>query len=199
MKIGIIGASTVGITLATQLISVGHNVLVANSRGPESLKDQLADIDSRLIAASVSEASNCDVVFLAVPWLKVKDILTPDHDWQGRILVDTTNIFISYAPDFQVDDLGGDSGSEIVSRLAPSARTVKAFNTLPFEKIFKPHDSQFKRVLFLAGDDSSAVEKVAQLIAELELCPIPLGSLAIAGRLMELKGPLSGLELFSPS
>ena len=197
MKIGIIGASTVGITLATHFLSANHEVMVANSRGPESLRERLAEIDSRLIAASAFEASICDVVFLAVPWLKVKDVLTPDHDWQGRILVDTTNIFVNYAPDFQIDDLKGDSGSEIVSKLAPSARTVKAFNTLPFEKMFEPHESQLKRVLFLAGDDSSAVDKVAQLVTELDLSPVPLGSLAVAGRLMELTGPLSGLQLFS--
>lgn len=198
MKIGIIGASTVGITLATQFVAVGHEVLVANSRGRESLKDRLADIDGRLTAASVTEAYESDIVFLAVPWLKVRDVLTPERDWCGHILVDTTNIFLSYAPDFRVDDLKGDSGSEIVSRLAPSARTVKAFNTLPFEKIFAPHEPSVRRVLFLAGDDPSAVATVETLISELGLHPIALGSLAVAGRLMELNGPLNGLELLSP-
>lgn len=195
MKIGIIGASTVGITLATQFIAVGHKVLIANSRGRESLRDRLADIDTRLTAASTSEVCDCEVIFLAVPWRKVREVLTPESDWGGRILVDTTNIFLSYAPDFRVDDLKGDSGSEIISRLAPSARTVKAFNTLPFEKMFAPRNSSFRRVLFLAGDETSAVITIEKLIASLDLYPIPLGSLAIAGRLMELNGPLNGLEL----
>jgi len=199
MRIGIIGASTVGITLATRLSEIGHEVMVANSRERESLKQRLASIDARITAASVSEASDSDVVFLAVPWLKVREVLRPDKDWEGRVLVDATNIFLSYAPDFRIDDLKGDSGSEVIARLAPSARTVKAFNTLPFEKIFAPHDLRFKRVLFVAGDDNSAVATIGQLIAELDLCPIPLGSLAIAGRLMELNGPLSGVELFSPT
>lgn len=198
MKIGIIGASTVGITLATRFAAGGHEVQVANSRGRENLKDRLTSIDNRLTAASVEEACHCDVVFLAVPWLNVREILSPERNWDGRILVDTTNIFLSYAPDFNIDDLKGDSGSEIVSRLAPSARTVKAFNTLPFDKIFAPHDSNVKRVVFMAGDDDTAVTIVGQLVSELDLCPIALGSLAIAGRLMELNGPLSGLELLSP-
>ena len=93
MKIGIIGASTVGIALATRFTDIGHRVLVANSRGPDSLKDKLASIDARLTAANVSDASNCDVIFLALPWAKVKQVLTPERDWGGRVLVDATNTF----------------------------------------------------------------------------------------------------------
>lgn len=197
MKIGIIGASTVGITLATRFVALGYPVLVANSRGRESLTGRLQEIDSGLIAASVAEVCLCDVVFLAVPWIRISEILTEDIDWGGRVLVDTTNIFLSYAPDFQIDNLNGDSGSEIVSRLAPSAQTVKAFNTLPFDKVFAPHDSKLKRVLFLAGDNNSAVDIVEKLIIELELCPITLGTLATGGRLMELGGALNGVELLS--
>jgi predicted dinucleotide-binding enzyme len=50
--------------------------------------------------------------------------------WNGCNLLDTTNIFLSYGPDFRIDDLKGDPGSEIIARLAPSARVVKAFNTM---------------------------------------------------------------------
>jgi predicted dinucleotide-binding enzyme len=73
--------------------------------------------------------------------------------WDGRILVDATNIFKSYAPDYQRDDLGGDSGSETIARLAPQARVVKAFNTLPIATMFAEAPAGMKRVLFLAGDD----------------------------------------------
>lgn len=75
---------------------------------------------------------------------------------------------------------------------------MKAFNTLPFDKMFAPLETGFRRVLFLAGDEPSAVARVEGLISDLGLHPIPLGSLAIAGRLMELNGPLNGIELLSP-
>lgn len=88
MKIGIIGASTVGMALAVRFNNLGHEVLVANSRGRDSLRGQLADIDVRLTAASVTEASDCEVVFLAIPWPKIRDVLTPERDWGGRILVE---------------------------------------------------------------------------------------------------------------
>lgn len=56
-----------------------------------------------------------------------------------------------------------------------------------------------KRVLFVAGDDRTAVSTVAGLITQLGLHPILLGSLVSAGRQMELGGIFSGLELFTPS
>lgn len=199
MKIGIIGAATVGMTLAARFVAVGHEVRVANSRGPESLRDRLAGVDARLIPASAAEAGDSDMVVLAVPWPKIRDVLPAGRDWGNRILVDATNIFLRYEPQARIDDLRGDSGSEIVSRRAPSARTVKAFNTLPIETMFAPHAPGQKRVLFLAGDDASAVAAVGERVAELGLHPVPLGPLATAGRLMELRGPLSGLELFTPA
>ncbi len=199
MKIGILGAGTVGLTLAAKFAAGGHDVLIANSRGPQSLAARLAETGATAKPASVSEALACDTVFLAVPWLKVSEVLRPDIAWNGRILVDTTNIFVSYAPDFRVDDLKDDSGSEIIARLAPSARVVKAFNTLPFKVMFAPTPASLKRVLFIAGDEGEAVSTVSRLIKELGLHPVAVGRLAEAGRQMELGGPLSSLELLTPA
>ncbi|MDE1174728.1 MAG: NAD(P)-binding domain-containing protein [Parvibaculaceae bacterium] len=199
MKIGILGAATVGLTLATKFAVAGNDVVIANSRGPESLAAAIAEAGSGARAATVAQAVACDVVFLAVPWLKVPDVLTPDIAWDGRVLVDVTNIFESTAPNYRVADLKGDSGSEIVARLAPGAKVVKAFNTLPFKVIFAPTPANLKRVLFVAGDDGEAVSTVSSLIGELGLHPVALGSNAVAGRLMELGGPLSSLELLTPA
>ncbi len=199
MKIGIVGAATVGMALATKFAAADHDVLIANSRGPQSLAAPLAEARTTAKAASVSEALACDVVFLAVPWLKVSEVLRPDMAWGGRILVDATNIFVSYAPNFRIDDLKGDSGSEVIARLAPSARVVKAFNTLPFKVIFAPTPAGLKRVLFVAGDDGEAVSTVSALIKGLGLHPVALGRLAEAGRQMELGGPVNLLELLTPA
>jgi 8-hydroxy-5-deazaflavin:NADPH oxidoreductase len=199
MNVGILGASTVGKTLAVRLAKGGHIVTIANSRGPQSLSESLAGLDVPLTAASKAEVlASAEIVFLAIPWIKVRDVLAPGIAWNGRILVDTTNIFANYAPGFRVDDLHGESGSEIVARLAPSARVVKAFNTVPFAVMFAPHPPGLKRVLFVAGDDRNAASTVAGLITELGLHPVLLGSLASAGRQMELGGIFSGLELLTP-
>lgn len=198
MKIGILGAATVGQALAGRLADAGHDVVIANSRGPESLRTVVAPLGRRVAAGHVADALDNPVVILGVPWTRVRDVLTPDIDWRGRVLIDATNIFTSYTPSFEIDELGDDSGSEVVARLAPSARVVKAFNTLPIDVMFAPHQADgFRRVLFVAGDDPEAVELAQKLIADLGLHPVSIGSLAVGGRLMQLGGPLSGLELFS--
>lgn len=199
MKVGIIGTGTVGKTLATKMAESGYPVLLANSRGPEAVVDSLGASIADVIPSSTLEALGCDLVILSVPWTKVPDVLGSGGPKDGRILVDATNIFLSYPPNPSVDDLKGDSGSEIVARLAPAARVVKVFNTLPVARMFAPPPKGTKRVLFVAGDDAPAITPVAALIADLGLHPVPLGSLAQAGRQMELGGPPSGLELLTPT
>ena len=198
MDIGILGAATVGQALARRLADAGHDVVIANSRGPESLHGVVTQLGSRVTAGHVADALSNPVVILGVPWTRLRDVLSPDIDWNGRVLIDATNIFASYSPAFQVDDLGEDSGSEIVSRLAPSARVVKAFNTLPIDVMFAPPPANgLRRVLFVAGDDTDAVAIAQQLVSDIHLQPVRIGSLATGGRLMQLGGSLSGLELFS--
>ncbi|MCX2781231.1 NAD(P)-binding domain-containing protein [Microbulbifer thermotolerans] len=200
MKIGVIGAATVGWTLAKKLAGKGHDVQIANSRGVESLVPRIVDADVPLQPVLLEEALSNDLVLLAVPWVKIREVLDRQLDWNGRIIIDATNIFTSYAPDFQVDDLGNDSGSEIIARLTPGARVVKAFNTLPIEKMFAPLPaSGLKRVLFVAGNNEPAVKDVMNIVRDCGLDPVAIGSLAVAGRQMELHGALNGLELFSPS
>jgi len=198
VKIGILGAGKVGITLGTRYAAVGHEVLVANSRGPQSVSAIFSKIDAPVTAATVSEVMRCEVVLLATPWLEVPGVLSQSLSWDGRILVDTTNIYASYKHELVIADLHGDYGSEIVARLAPDARVVKAFNTLPFDMMFAPAPAHMKRVLFIAGDDKAAVETVADLVAQIGLHPVVAGKLADAGRQMELGGPFSLLELFAP-
>jgi predicted dinucleotide-binding enzyme len=198
MTIGIIGAGTVGWTLATRWAEAGHDVMIAHRRDPSLLADRIAVDSGTMTAGTVEDAFARDVVLLAVPWLAAREGIAPEFAWDGRILIDATNIFLSFPPN-ALDDLGGDSGSEIIARQCPGARVVKAFNTLPIATMFAPLPADdVRRVLFLAGDDADASTAVAALVRDLDLHPVLLGVLATAGRQMELGGPLSGLELFTP-
>ena len=198
MKVGMIGAGTVGTTLGEHFATAGHEVLITNGRGPESLTQKLTQMSVPLQPVTFKElAEQADVFFLALPWRNIRDILRTNIDWRGRIVVDATNIILSISPELKVDDLKGDSGSEVVARLAPSARVVKAFNTLPFETMFAPAPTGFRRVLFVAGDDPSAVSTILDLIDEVGFQSVAIGELATAGRQMEIGGVFSRLELFA--
>jgi 8-hydroxy-5-deazaflavin:NADPH oxidoreductase len=197
MNLGILGAGPVGFELATRYAAAGHDVRVANRRGPESVAAIFAACQHSITPSTVAEVVECEVVFLATPWSNVQDVLRPEISWGGRILVDATNVYSQYKTELIVADLKGDYGSEIIARLAPDALIIKAFNTLPFNLMFAPPPPGFRKVLFVAGDDQSAVNTIIALIRELELHPVHVGELSKTGRQMQLGGFLSGLELFA--
>jgi predicted dinucleotide-binding enzyme len=143
-------------------------------------------------AVSVGEAAAADLVVLAVPWPAVPNLLDSLPDWQGRILVDATNAFVSS----KLADLHGGSASVVVAEHAPGARVVKAFNSITMANFEKgPGQGGAKRVLFISGDDVAAKQTVQRLITELGYAAIDLGDLEQGGRAQQPGGPLAGLDL----
>jgi predicted dinucleotide-binding enzyme len=197
MNIGIIGAAAVGETLAAEFIRAGNDVLLSNRRGPTSLTTLIHKLGPKAKAATLAQAAACDLVVLAIPWINVAQLLPGLPKWQGRILIDATNTFLNYLPDYKVADLGEDSGSEIVARLAADAKVIKAFNTLPIAGFFNAVPDGYRRVTFLAGDDVDAKNSVKGLISSMGLAPIDLGPLGRGGRLMQLRGVFNGVELLA--
>src|SRR5258705_10758576 len=128
MSYSIIGSGAIGSALAGHFASKGMEVLLANSRGPASLKDIVGKLGSKVQAATAKEAANASIVILAVPFPLVADAVGGISDWRGRIVVDATNAVD--VPSFTPTDLGGRLSSEIVAEAVSGARVVKAFNTL---------------------------------------------------------------------
>ena len=198
MKIGIIGAADLGQTVARRLSGAGYEVVLANSRGPDTLVGLVAGLGPGVSAGTVEEVAALDIVVLAVPWTRVEDVLTRLPEWNGRILIDATNAFLSYAPDFRLAELGGKTSSEIVAGFAKGARVVKSLNTLDFKRLAAdPAERNGRRVLFLSGDDSGAKHDVTTIIEELGFAAIDLGGLVDGGRVQQVGGPLAGLDLLS--
>jgi 8-hydroxy-5-deazaflavin:NADPH oxidoreductase len=193
MQIGILGAGHVGLAVGRQLIGAGHRVKLSSARGPHALTPVAQSIGAE--AASVTEAAAAELVVLAVPWPAVPDALDPLPDWQGRILVDATNPFVTLNP-LQLADLHGRSASVVVAEHAPGARVVKAFNTITMANFDKgPRQGEASRVLFVSGDDIASKQTVQQLITELGYAAIDLGGLDEGGRMQQPGGPLAGLDL----
>ena len=196
MKIGIIGAANLGQTLARQFSTIGIDCVLANSRGPETLSSLVAELGPNVSAGTLEEAASCEIAVLAVPWTRVEELLAGLPDWNGRILIDATNAFLAYAPDFPLADLGGRASSEIVAELAPGARVVKALNTLDFKHLSTdPAEGCGRRVLFVSGDDAASKGKVSSILRELGFAPVDLGGLADGGLIQQVGGPLAGLNL----
>jgi hypothetical protein len=203
VNIGIIGAGHIGATLAGHLTRVGHRVAIANSRGPDTLSDLVAELGSRAHAATIDEAASFGrVVIAALPFGQFRTL--PAADIGDRILVDATNYFASrethagasagprpedhHGRDGAMASLeqGETTSSELIAAHASDARVVKAFNTIPWEQLrdqARPADDG-RRALPIAGDEAEAKKVVADLIDEIGFDAVDAGPLA-AGRALQ--------------
>jgi predicted dinucleotide-binding enzyme len=188
MKIGIIGAGAIAQAVAKQALAAGYEVVLSNSRGPDSLKDIVRRLGSGASAGTREEAAALDVVVLSVPWPFVPEALAGLPDWNGRVLIDTTNP-TSGPPDFKLAELGGRTSSQVVASLAPGARVVKAMNTLLAAVLgSNPSEAGGRRVVFMSGDEPTSKKDVTALLERFGFAVIDLGSLAIGGALQQFPG-----------
>lgn len=192
--IGIIGAGNIGSALAAQLLHAGHQVVIANSRGPASLTELVAELGEGASAGTVADAAANQIVAIALPWTTIPGAVA-GLDWNGRIVIDATNPLTF--PDFQVVDLGGRTSGEVVASLVSGARLVKIANTLSAAELAgDPNQAGGRRVLVLSGDDAEAKQTVAALFDAAGFATIDLGGLADGGRLQDLPdGAFNGVNL----
>jgi predicted dinucleotide-binding enzyme len=195
MKIGIIGAGGIGQAFAGQVVKAGYEVIVSNSRGPESLTAVVSQLGPRARAGTRQEVAQANVVVLSVNWEHVRAALSDVPAWNGRILIDATNPVVQ--PGFRLADLNGSTSSEIVASLAPGARVVKVANTLVRAMLAAdPKQAGGRRVLFMSGDDAAAKADVSTILDKVGFATIDLGALASGGRLQQFPGgPLPTLNL----
>ena len=195
MKIGIIGAGGIGQAFAGQLVKAGYEVVVSNSRGPESLAGLVDALGPRAKAGTRQLAAQADVVVLSVNWVHVPKALADLPAWGGRILIDATNPVLE--PGFRLAELHGSTSSEVVASLAPGARLVKVGNTLVRAVLAAdPKEAGGHRVLFMSGDDPAAKAQVTGILEKVGFATIDLGALAIGAKLQQFPGgPLPTLNL----
>ena len=193
MKIGIIGAGAIGATLAKHVTAAGYEVVISNSRGADTLKEKIKQIGGNIIAGSVQEAAEADVVFLAVRWEHVQEVLST-ISLKDKIVVDATN---SDLPEFVLAESGSKTSSEVVSQWAKGAKVVKAFNTL-YAKVLaeNPQVGGGKRVIFYSGNNDYAKDVVSGILSRIGFAGVDLGRLDEGGKLQRFPGgPLPTLNL----
>jgi predicted dinucleotide-binding enzyme len=193
MNIGIIGAGAIGTTLAKHLTTAGYEVVISNSRGADSLQEKIKTIGGNIMAGSVQEAAEADVVFLAVRWEKVQQVLST-ISLEGKILIDVTNADV---PEFVLAEPESKTSSEVVGQWAKGARVVKAFNTLYARVLAEnPRVNGGNRVIFYSGNDDDAKAVVSDILNSIGFAGVDLGSLNEGGKLQRFPGgPLPTLNL----
>jgi 8-hydroxy-5-deazaflavin:NADPH oxidoreductase len=189
---GIIGAGRLGQALARTMRRADRPVVIANSRGPESLTPVVDTLGAGVTAATTHDAARCSIVALAVPWTSIHAALA-GLSWSNEIVIDATNAVL--LPTLELVPLGGLTSSEVVAQLVPGARVVKAANTFAADVLaLDPREAGGRRVLFVSGDDAPAKAAVGELFDAAGFFPIDLGDLATGG-MQQWGGPLSGHNL----
>jgi predicted dinucleotide-binding enzyme len=183
MKIGIIGAGNIGATAARLLVRAGHDVAVSNSRGPDSLRELVAELGPKAQALTVEGAARFgEVVLLAVPW-RTPEALPGPEVVRGKVVIDAMN---PYRPDMGLYDLGDSTSSEEVQKRLPGARLVKAFNTIHYQHLASRGRPDLpveeRHAIFVAGDEPEARRVVARLIEDIGFAPVDTGGLREGGR-----------------
>ncbi|WP_288098599.1 NAD(P)-binding domain-containing protein [Pseudomonas sp.] len=191
----IIGAGAIGAAFARALSRQGIELVIANSRGPESLASLVAELGPTARAGTREEAAAQPIVLVAVNWSKLPNALAGLPSFDGRIVIDANNSI--EAPSFRAVDLQGRMSSEVFAEWVPGARVVKAFNHLAAGLLERdPAAEGGRRVLFVSGDDADAKAQVVDLIERVGFFGIDLGTLSVGARLAQFPGgPLPILNL----
>jgi predicted dinucleotide-binding enzyme len=173
MKIGIIGSGHIGGTLARRFAALGHDVTVANSRGPESLQALVQETGA--VAGTAEDAvKDADLVAIAIPVKAVPDL----PDVSGKLVVDANNYYA--ARDDRIDAIEGGMTSARWTAEQTGATVVKAFNTMVAKHLLEngvPAGAPGRIALPVAADDAQAKETVMALVEELGFDAVDGGGL----------------------
>jgi predicted dinucleotide-binding enzyme len=186
----IIGTGHIGSALASHFGRKGIEVGIANRTGGASLADMARKLGPSVKPVSVKEALGAGIVFLAVPFTLVSEVVRDAGAWGGRIVVDATNARLPPG------ELAGRLSTEVVADAVPGARVVQAFNTM-FAAVLAqdPVQNGGHRVVFMSGNDEEANQDVAGLVERLGFSAVVLGRVTEGGRLQDFGAPLVGLNL----
>ncbi|MFI6893903.1 NADPH-dependent F420 reductase [Streptomyces sp. NPDC050256] len=163
--IGIIGAGEVGSQIARAAIAHGHKVVIANSRGPETLKDLIDELGPAAHAATAAGAAAAgEFVVVAVPLKEINDM--PVEQLAGKVVLDTNNYMVWRDGHFPAVDSGEKTVHELRQEHLPRSRVVKAFTHIQAPRITtagRPAGTPGRLALSASSDFPEAVELVTRL------------------------------------
>jgi len=194
--IGLIGSGHIGTAIARQAIAQGHDVVLSNSRGPETLLDLVTELGAHARAATAQEAAVAgDLVVVTVPFKAYQEV--PVEPLAGKVVIDTNNYYVERDGRFPAIDTGETSPSELLAEHLPTSKVVKAFNAIQAAHIVtaaQEPGSPGRRALSIAGDDTEAKRVVADLIDSFGFDVVDAGAL-VEGRRFDRDTPAYGAEV----
>jgi predicted dinucleotide-binding enzyme len=183
-RIGIIGAGHIGSTLAKGLVDRGYEVVIANSRGPETLAGLVSELGERATAGTAQEAAESgDIVIVTVPLKAYREV--PAAPLAGKIVLDTNNYYWERDGRIaELDEKRATTAGLLQTHLA-EAKVAKAFNHITSSQILtggSPAGTPGRRALATASDHPEVSAFVTELYDEFGFDTVDVGPLAESWR-----------------
>ena len=183
--IGFIGAGNIGQAVARLAIATGYDVVLSNSRGPQTLVDVVQDLGDRATADTTEgAAAQGDLVVVTVPLKAYRDV--PVEPLVGKVVIDTNNYYPQRDGQIAALDDKTTTSSSLLQEHLPHSRVVKAFNHIQAAQInedAKPGGTESRRALAVAGDDEAAKATVTTFLDKAGFDVVDVGSLADSWRI----------------
>ena len=164
--LGLIGSGHIGGTVARLAVDAGHDVVLSNSRGPETLSDLVDQLGPHARAATPAEAAAIgDMVVVTIPLKAYRTV--PVAPLRGKVVIDTNNYYPQRDGHIAELDDGSTTSSELLQAHLPTSRVVKAFNNIYFghlATLARPAGHPERSALAIAGDDDPATRTVAEFL-----------------------------------
>jgi predicted dinucleotide-binding enzyme len=195
--VGFIGSGNIGGTVARLAVAAGYDVVLSNSRGPETLKDLVEELGPRARAATAAEAAEAgDLVVVSIPLRAYPTV--PVEPLAGKVVMDTNNYYPSR--DGQIAELDDKSAtsSALLQRHLPTAHVVKVFNNIYSKHLLslpRPTGAADRSALPIAGDDADAKATVTAFLDAIGYDAVDVGTLADSWR-FEPDKPAYGAPYF---
>ena len=176
--IGLIGAGHIGSQVARLAVANGHDVVISNSRGPDTLRELVQELGPRARAGSVEEAARSgEIVVVTIPLKAYRTV--PAELLAGKVVIDTNNYYP--ARDGHIDELDRETATstELLQRHLPKSRVVKGFNHIYAAELTthgQKRGTPNRRALVIAGDDAAAKQTVTDLLDQFGFDTVDAGT-----------------------
>ncbi|WP_033338693.1 NADPH-dependent F420 reductase [Catenuloplanes japonicus] len=182
--IGLIGSGNIGGTVARLAVNAGYDVVLSNSRGPETLADLVGELGPKARAATAAEAAEAgDIVVVTVPLKAYREV--PVAPLRGKVVIDTNNYYPDRDGRFAELDAEETTTSELLQAHLPESTVVKGFNNIYYlhlAGLARPSGSADRSGLPIAGDDATAKKTVAAFLDAIGYDAHDVGGLAESWR-----------------
>jgi 8-hydroxy-5-deazaflavin:NADPH oxidoreductase len=183
--LGLIGAGHIGSQVARLAVANGYDVVLSNSRGPETLAGLVAELGPRARAATTLEAAKSgDIVVVTIPLKAIHAV--PVEPLTGKIVVDTNNYYPSRDGHIRELDEEKTTTSGLLQAHLPKSKVVKAFNHIYAAELTthgQPAGTPNRRALVIAGDDADAKLVVTKMLDQFGFDTVDAGPLSESWRI----------------